>query len=1172
MTMVISAFAGLTLNVSAANGEAGGVLTIDSATSASGNGWDWNGSVLTLSGANLTRIVLNVDAAILLEGTNKLTATSGDEALMASTKSVTISGSGVLETPTINAKSLTIESGRIDVSSQNSVAIATQSMIVNGGYLTSKSTSGAAINIMVGGYKQTGGYVKAESTAANYYGLFSVQDIDVSGGYLEAVNTGNTAAGLRISSIGGAYTVKNSGGVINAVGSQYGISGKLVATGGVTIARYTVAEDYNKAIQNTITGLTDGGEKLYDNTGTAPVLASTNASGFSTLSSVVIAKETYGTAQAALTTLDGTYIFLPNGSDAIALEVANDISVTGGSYIESTNDFGIWAEGCEVVIGTDSLDNHATLVTIGRGGDGMYAGNIEVKAGATLYANSTSDIGIRYAGNGTFTNNGCTIAAGDMGVYSNGGSLTVSDGYFCGIGNALSGIISRLYAQGGYITAGSASMAGTDSEAGYQYGTSPLFSGTAEMTAYNTSTGLAYGSLNFDGVGFGAYGSASAVTPTPIAAATYDNDNYTYNIGANAAQVVVIKKIPQINYTLYYNATDGKLHINSLSGAEYSGGAGTWSGSGSVLTLSGFEFGTTAPEALVMPAGATIALATRSTNVIETAYTGALANSVIKGVGALTISGGGALLIGAGENASASATEGRALYTEGNLTIDGAYVTAGIRAAAKGSIAGIAVRAALIVKNEATVTAETGASTNGNTAITVSTDITVTGESQITAEVGTNSASGEAIYTDTGVITVTDSYIEATGGAQGLFASNGSIVINSSWIYTKGYSQAVKCGGTLTLNDVETLVSQSYAEAPNAVFNSANLNSYKCLRTYMVNAYVDEVTVNGVTGTPVIDREVYISLDSEWFTSISEGTDVSEWFANLPAGLSAEVAYYVDNYDDEVYITISGTPSVISDEVMEITIPADYLGRSVDLTVTSNPLALFDITSGQTPPPASSLTVTLYYDITATAGEGGTISPDGKSSVVSGGSRSYAITANEGYSIASVKVDGVDKGALEAYEFTDVTASHTIDVAFEKNYTIENETEEPWTPEETGDGLDFTLSGAEEAPAEIRINGEVISSDNYIISDDGAKITLKPEFLATLSEGEQALTVVYANGSVETKFNVAGVGGTGDEATKGDNPNTGEPLAGVFAVTAIAALVAICTVALGIFVKKRKNK
>ena len=75
------------------------------------------------------------------------------------------------------------------------------------------------------------------------------------------------------------------------------------------------------------------------------------------------------------------------------------------------------------------------------------------------------------------------------------------------------------------------------------------------------------------------------------------------------------------------------------------------------------------------------------------------------------------------------------------------------------------------------------------------------------------------------------------------------------------------------------------------------------------------------------------------------------------------------------------------------------------------------------------------YTITATAGEGGSITPDGDVSVKEGASQTFAITADNGYEIADVLVDGSSVGAVETYTFDEVKANHTITASFNKTAT-----------------------------------------------------------------------------------------------------------------------------------------
>lgn len=86
------------------------------------------------------------------------------------------------------------------------------------------------------------------------------------------------------------------------------------------------------------------------------------------------------------------------------------------------------------------------------------------------------------------------------------------------------------------------------------------------------------------------------------------------------------------------------------------------------------------------------------------------------------------------------------------------------------------------------------------------------------------------------------------------------------------------------------------------------------------------------------------------------------------------------------------------------------------------------------------------YNIKATAGNGGSISPSGQSQVYEGGSLVYTIKTNTGYYVSAFSVDGTSLvGQLASYQvadgvyeyvFDNVLSNHAIDVQFAK-YTYE---------------------------------------------------------------------------------------------------------------------------------------
>jgi hypothetical protein len=81
-------------------------------------------------------------------------------------------------------------------------------------------------------------------------------------------------------------------------------------------------------------------------------------------------------------------------------------------------------------------------------------------------------------------------------------------------------------------------------------------------------------------------------------------------------------------------------------------------------------------------------------------------------------------------------------------------------------------------------------------------------------------------------------------------------------------------------------------------------------------------------------------------------------------------------------------------------------------------------------------TFVATYTITASAGSGGTIAPNGVTTLISGASQSYTITPNAGYSLLSLVVDGVPITPVTTFLFSNVTANHTIQATFTPLYTI----------------------------------------------------------------------------------------------------------------------------------------
>jgi hypothetical protein len=76
------------------------------------------------------------------------------------------------------------------------------------------------------------------------------------------------------------------------------------------------------------------------------------------------------------------------------------------------------------------------------------------------------------------------------------------------------------------------------------------------------------------------------------------------------------------------------------------------------------------------------------------------------------------------------------------------------------------------------------------------------------------------------------------------------------------------------------------------------------------------------------------------------------------------------------------------------------------------------------------------YAITATATTGGSISPSGSVRLNGGGSQTFTITPNSGYTIQNIVVDGSPVDKSSSYAFSNIAANHTIQATFSQTSRV----------------------------------------------------------------------------------------------------------------------------------------
>lgn len=156
------------------------------------------------------------------------------------------------------------------------------------------------------------------------------------------------------------------------------------------------------------------------------------------------------------------------------------------------------------------------------------------------------------------------------------------------------------------------------------------------------------------------------------------------------------------------------------------------------------------------------------------------------------------------------------------------------------------------------------------------------------------------------------------------------------------------------------------------VYNNRTLYSEPFTVDYTEKkATIDSVTIFGEQGETIANKDITVTLTGYTFATALSGN----WITNLPAGLVQTVKRISDT---KAKITVSGTPTVLSDQFVEITIPkANITGLASNLTAESNSDAKFNIVATLTeiaiPKAKTNLTYTAGSQIGVEGGVGYTL-------------------------------------------------------------------------------------------------------------------------------------------------------------------------------------------------------
>ncbi len=184
------------------------------------------------------------------------------------------------------------------------------------------------------------------------------------------------------------------------------------------------------------------------------------------------------------------------------------------------------------------------------------------------------------------------------------------------------------------------------------------------------------------------------------------------------------------------------------------------------------------------------------------------------------------------------------------------------------------------------------------------------------------------------------------------------------------------------------------------------------------NYYIKDVQLDGVS-IGVVSAHTFSNVTTDH--TITASFDINTYIITASSGLHGSMSP-------------TGNVSVLQggSQIFSITPEAGYhIGQvTVDDTVVipTNSYSFTNVTSNHS---ISVNFVSNTYTITASAGDYGSISPVGSNSVEHGSNQTFTISADPGYSIVDVKVDGTSVDPVTSHTFSNIAADHTISAFFD---------------------------------------------------------------------------------------------------------------------------------------------
>ncbi len=248
----------------------------------------------------------------------------------------------------------------------------------------------------------------------------------------------------------------------------------------------------------------------------------------------------------------------------------------------------------------------------------------------------------------------------------------------------------------------------------------------------------------------------------------------------------------------------------------------------------------------------------------------------------------------------------------------------------------------------------------------------------------------------------------------GTVAANGTI----SGTWSDNYQGGSRSGAFTSTSGTAALLGSLNAEDFGVVNYDTGLGM---LKGYTAGFGVANNTLAGATNVQV---KLYGAGDQLLQTNTAIlpkfNADITGSQFSSPFDVSGNFAYATDGYWTNVRAAQYGQSIPATKVVATVTLANGKIVTATNANLSGDPTTIY---------PAAT------HMIVASAGANGSISPSGSVLVNNATSKTFTITANSGYQVNDVLVDGSSVGAVNTYTFNNVTANHTIAASFKAETT-----------------------------------------------------------------------------------------------------------------------------------------